>query len=68
MDGACKERWYEGKNDGYKSMGVFLSILTLYPCNQLWVFRGLFINYQAQVSVKYNSPYIYLYNKHVYEV
>ena len=30
MDGACKERWYEGKNDGYKSMGVFLSILTLY--------------------------------------
>ena len=55
MEVTCKKWWYKDKNDGYKSKWLFLSILTSYPCNQLWMFDGVFINYQAKVGVKHNS-------------
>ena len=56
MEVTCKKWWYKDKNDGYKSKGLFLPIPTLYPCNQLWIFEGVFIDYQAKVGVKHNSP------------
>ena len=36
-----------------------MSIPISYPCNQLWVFDGLFINSQNQMGLKPNSPYFF---------
>ena len=51
-----------GKSGGIKTkmMGISQRGIFVYSnfisYNQLWVFGGPFINYQAQVGVKYNSP------------